>query len=149
MAAKKAIAPAPPAVPDAPPTSARPPAEGGRQIAISAEHGPDYLQFRVGSYVGPIPPAEFLSAIDQVVKNGAERAFAMQEREQSHRHDMDKRRLAAWERVRLIGIGSAIAFLLLGGVGVAFSQWQLGGGTAAAGLVAMAVMLLRAHEPPK
>lgn len=149
MAAKKPLAPTRPAVPDAPPPSTPPPAEGGRQIAISAEHGPDYLQFRVGSYVGPIPPAEFLSAIDQVVKNGAERAFAMQEREQAHRHDMDKLRLAAWERVRLIGIGAAIAFLLLGGIGVAVGHWQLGSGTAAAGLVAMAVMLLRAHEPPK
>ncbi|WP_336708893.1 MULTISPECIES: DUF2335 domain-containing protein [unclassified Cedecea] len=41
------------------------------------------------SFSGPLPPPDIISGYDKVVPGGAERIFAMAEKEQSHRHTMD------------------------------------------------------------
>ena len=41
------------------------------------------------AYSGPFQHPDFLRRFDEVVENGAERAFSLSEREQKHRHDND------------------------------------------------------------
>jgi uncharacterized membrane protein len=46
----------------------------------------------------PFVPSHELQRLDDVVDNGAERAFSYAEREQRHRHDMDERQAKRLER---------------------------------------------------
>jgi uncharacterized membrane protein len=43
------------------------------------------------SWEGPIPPPALLSQFNNVITNGAERIFAMAERQSAHREDIEKR----------------------------------------------------------
>ncbi|HFO0796466.1 TPA: DUF2335 domain-containing protein [Enterobacter roggenkampii] len=41
------------------------------------------------SFSGPLPPPDVIRGYDQILPGGAERIFAMAEKEQSHRHKID------------------------------------------------------------
>ncbi len=43
------------------------------------------------SFSGPVPPPEQLAKYNQAFQNGAERVFQLAEKEQNHRHTLDKR----------------------------------------------------------
>jgi|GEM_PF-1403506 len=61
-----------------------------------------------GSYwQGPVPPPEIIKSYDNVINNGAERVFALTEREQQHRHQRENRSLDLEEKA--IGIDKALA----------------------------------------
>lgn len=88
-------------------------------------------------HAGPLPDPRSLERYRDLIPNGAERIMAMAEREQRHRHDMEKREQALLERseqhdfvitrrgqvfglgVCLLVIGAAMVFVLVGQPGLA------------------------------
>jgi len=61
-------------------------------------------------FSGPIPPPEYLEHYNRIVPNAAERILAMAEREQTHRHDGQKRALDA--DIKEGKLGQILAFLI-------------------------------------
>jgi len=79
----------------------------------------------------PVPPAELLAGYSQAFENGAERLFAMVERQSEHRQGIEQRVIDA--QVRQGDRGQIFALLLaliFGGVGVYFGsigqEWLAG-----------------------
>jgi uncharacterized membrane protein len=91
------------------------------------------------NYRGAFPHPAVLRQLDEVISNGAERAFSMTEREQKHRHECDKllidsentARKREWEDRRIVIV---ITFVLLfASLGCAFYA-VINGHSAGAGL---------------
>src|SRR4051812_24745561 len=77
-------------------------------------------------HVGPIASPETLAGYSRVVENGAERAFAMSEREQASRHWMGK----SYVYFRFVGLASALILALtalIGGIYLVASDKQVAG----------------------
>lgn len=77
------------------PTSSTVPTGGG---AVTSLEGMDAAaqsvmveQLRSETYKGSFPHPDVLQGLDACVSNGAERAFALTEREQLHRHKVDEK----------------------------------------------------------
>lgn len=62
---------------------------------------------------GPLPPPRQLAEYADVVSGGAERIFAMAEREQEHRHDCERRIVRGEIRLKHVGQGAALLALVL------------------------------------
>ncbi|MCS2146891.1 DUF2335 domain-containing protein [Scandinavium manionii] len=67
------------------------------------------------SFSGPLPPPEIIRDYDQILPGGAERIFAMAEKEQAHRHEMDSTAVNGAIRKDKRGqwMGFSIAFIIL------------------------------------
>lgn len=65
------------------------------------------------SYSGPLPPPGMLAGYDDICPGAADRIIGMAEKEQLHRHDMDRRIVRGAERHSLYGLvaGTFIASL--------------------------------------
>lgn len=61
------------------------------------------------SHSGPLPAPEDLEHYGQIVDRGAERIFDMTEREQAHRHLMERRTVRGEFGIRILGQIGAIA----------------------------------------
>lgn len=59
-------------------------------------------------YSGPLPPPETLRQYDEIVPDGAERIMAMAEREQTHRHHMNRRE----ESRAILGVFSSLGIVI-------------------------------------
>jgi uncharacterized membrane protein len=81
------------------------------------------------SWSGPLPPPEMLARYNQVVPNGAERIFAMVERQSAHRIDIESH--VARQQVKQSGRGQMYA-LFIGVAGLATSAYALYLGSAGA-----------------
>jgi uncharacterized membrane protein len=78
----------------------------GQQVTLTYQHS---------EYSAPIPPPELLAGYERALPGCAERIVAMAEKEQSHRHDMQKKELEA--RLKMMQRGQYFAFGL-GAVGM-------------------------------
>jgi uncharacterized membrane protein len=67
------------------------------------------------SYSGPIPLPRVAHGWDEVLPGAADRILSMAEREQGHRHDMDRRSLGLFGRGQIFGFVMAMSALLTGG----------------------------------
>ncbi len=108
-------------------------------------------------YSGAFPHPDVLRQFDDVIDNGAERAFALTEREQQHRHDCDNRLLGskialkqreAYDRRLLIILSFTFLLLSLVGSVVAIMTGHpvgaaVGGGGALVGIGAVVAYLHR------
>jgi len=86
------------------------------------------------AYSGPIPPAQELGEYDRIIPNGADRIMSMAEREQAHRHDLERRDADRLDRVvdndillsrRGQQFGGWLFFGLIGLAGVLVYQGEL------------------------
>ena len=73
-------------------------------------------------YSGPIPPPAILREIDQIVPGAANRLVLMAEKQQEHRHDIEKIAVRSGARDSIAGILAAalisVGFLLLAGYAI-------------------------------
>lgn len=68
-------------------------------------------RIRVASaFRGPIPPPQLLDAYNQIVPNAAERIISMAEREQEHRHHLEKNVIGS--DVRRADYGLVLGFIV-------------------------------------
>jgi uncharacterized membrane protein len=114
-------------------------------------------------YRGPFPHPSNLREFDDIVSNGAERAFALTEKEQNHRHAADDRlmdlefecrRAENYDRRLLIWLSFLLAVLGIMGVVVLLAMGQpvgggiLGGAAILAGLGGALFAQRRSRQRP-
>jgi uncharacterized membrane protein len=66
--------------------------------------------FELEGYRGPVPHPDLLKGFEEAVPNGAHRVLAMSEKEQTHRHQMDRAELRASVATHVLG--QLLAFVL-------------------------------------
>ena len=76
------------------------------QLRVSAQY----------SFSGPLPPPELLAKYNDVIPNGAERIMQMAEKQQVHRHDLEKTVVTGNVKSESRGqwMGLAISVIVLG-----------------------------------
>ena len=90
------------------------------------------------TWSAPLPPPELLARYNQIIPNGAERLFAIVEKQSAHRIDLESH--VAREQVRQSGRGQIFA-LTIGVLGLATSAYvaKLGLGAAAGTIASVAL----------
>ena len=82
----------------------------------------DIVSHQRVEYSGPIPPPAILREVDQIVPGAANRIVVMAEKQQEHRHEIEKIAVRSGARDSIAGILSAvtisIGFLLLAGYAI-------------------------------
>lgn len=84
--------------------------EGSEQIALRQEQFAIEQRFESRFFSGPLPPSEELKAYAEISPQFPERIFSMAEKEQDHRHDLEKRRTGA--QIWITGSGQIFGFVL-------------------------------------
>lgn len=89
-------------------------------------------------YSGAFPHPQFLRGYGEVVENGAERAFALTEKEQEHRHECDAKLVdsevsarnsaSVDRRILIIGCLIIVLLTLIGAVALALNDKNVPGG---------------------
>jgi uncharacterized membrane protein len=69
--------------------------------------------FRAAEYSGPIPPPELIEGYQQAIPKGGERVFELAEREQHHRHAIERQQLANVSKAHSRGQAFAFALSLI------------------------------------
>jgi uncharacterized membrane protein len=109
------------------------------------------ISHRVARFAGPLPPPGVLKEYDSVQPGFAERIVAMAEREQSHRHGLEKRGLSGAINAERFGqvFAFLLSLLLIGGsiyliaTGNATSGTLLGGST----IIGLAYVFITGRKP--
>lgn len=102
------------------------------------------------SFAGPIPPPHLLKQYADILKDDGNRIVIMAEKEQEHRHNMDRRETSLVEKVaeqdlkradrgQWLFFGLVILFVLAGLVGM-FLERPLGGFSGLVGALATALL---------
>ncbi|MBI3970715.1 MAG: DUF2335 domain-containing protein [Chloroflexi bacterium] len=86
------------------------------------------------SFSGPLPHPSLLARYNEVVENGAERVFAMAERNQAHRHRLESRVVDSEIRTSYLGLGAAL-IVSLAGIGAGVYAISLGRVIEGAGII--------------
>lgn len=80
------------------------------QMAIKQEQFAIEQRFESRFFSGPLPPSEELKAYAEIAPQFPERIFSMAEKEQEHRHHIEKQRVRA--QIWITGSGQIFGFLL-------------------------------------
>lgn len=102
---------------------------------------------------GPLPTADYIREIGELIDDGSERIMAMAEREQAHRHEMTNRQMSLFEKVqdddyKVTTRGQVLGFIiciivLLTGIGFAVAGFpKLAGAVILVDLVALATVFV-------
>lgn len=101
---------------------------------------------RVEFRSGPVPSAEELEHYNSVLPGGADRIFTMAEKEQSHRHKMDREDAGSATRGQWMGFSIAMILIVCGtwliAIGGVIEGSLMAGGSA----VALVALFLRQRE---
>lgn len=71
------------------------------------------LALRAFSFQGPLPPPEMLEHYGELVPDGADRIIRLTEKEQQHRHELEKSDLRHEQKYSMIGLSSGIVVTVL------------------------------------
>jgi uncharacterized membrane protein len=104
------------------------------------------------AWAAPIPPPEVLERYERIVLGAARRMVAMAEREQEHRHDLDRRTLddaaARARRGQWMALVAALAFLVGGVIVTVAGHPAVGGVILGAAVVSVGGAFAVGHRPP-
>lgn len=84
--------------------------KGSEEMALRQEQFAIEQRFESQFFSGPLPPSSELKAYAEIAPQFPERIFSMAEKEQAHRHDIEKRRTRA--QIWITGSGQIFGFLL-------------------------------------
>lgn len=90
--------------------------EGGGAVnptEMSVEQRQEMINVCAEMFQGPLPPPNILAGYEKVVPGAAERIIAMSEKEQQHRHQIDRENTKAENRDSLLGIVFAFAIVII------------------------------------
>ena len=89
------------------------PTQGVRSAAMRAEF-----------FSGPIPPPELLREYNKLIPNGAERILAMAERQEAHRHELEKAIVRAEIQQGRLGLILGFVVVMTMGIGGMLLIWH-------------------------
>jgi uncharacterized membrane protein len=117
------------------PSADRPPEPSRNNPQVSLSHQ------RV-EYSGHIPPPAVLKEFDQIVPGAANRIIVMAEKQQEHRHDLERVAVRSGSRDSIAGVGAAtlisVGFLSLAGYAIKLGYTGTGVILGAIDIVALA-----------
>ena len=79
---------------------------------------------RAEFFSGPLPPPHILAKYDEIIPNGAERILAMAERQEGHRHQMEKAIVEAEIQQSRLGLVLGFVVVMTMGVGGMVLIWH-------------------------